>query len=634
MKSLHLYSLPFFLFLTIVATTTAQSSQQSQKERSAKKKNYTKISLQFDELLAQDSTDIRITDLNESSSKKIPHYSDLVYDSKKEYDYDFVRNVFCSPTYPEANKLNFLTALLNDGRQVVFHSDYTLYCKAAETQPELQNQLRNHYKKISTNDNGVFENYLYLDFVSKHHLSDKYELLKQYFEIRAIKPEKWINEYLYPLHIASKGRIEEAISLTRLLVEDVVSGEKNYIATGNHQEKSELFTYLYFSADEQQKKKILDLAFTYFDSVSKLGFASALGDFLEHASPDRYQQSIQQWLNTYESGTSEYDKRVYLSVLTNYGIPVLAQSLGYAYFKKFIESKSRWEDSNRDYDENMLRVAEYSMMGIDDATEQQNLLQQVASTNVYLKPENVDLNSRQFYGYIRLLRVHNPDLTASDMESTLPSEYAKHPHWRKILDRLTTEKLRDIDEYYSRKPGLSFESRLGLLQKHQYLEDRIISEYDEFNYRNGCHDDCQLLMETGSNIRFDTEGCVGGRAYEKLFDEAFRPVFRKNGLEFINIFESESSGQNNCSYHLNVANKNKLYSVQFEDCSDWFQTKPFVNAINIALRDSGTDKRLIFVDTGDQTTELMLSDPNQFVPLATELSIKVYAVSSGSGALN
>jgi hypothetical protein len=76
-----------------------------------------------------------------------------------------------------------------------------------------------------------------------------------------------------------------------------------------------------------------------------------------------------------------------------------------------------------------------------------------------------------------------------------------------------------------------------------------------------------------------------------------------------------------------------VYLFEFTNRSDWYEVKPLVKAINLALKGLESDLRLIFLDSQDQTTLLGLFNPNKFIPLANEINMYSYAVDYNDGLM-
>ncbi len=121
--------------------------------------------------------------------------------------------------------------------------------------------------------------------------------------------------------------------------------------------------------------------------------------------------------------------------------------------------------------------------------------------------------------------------------------------------------------------------------------------------------------------------------YKDLFNSTFLPVLTSNNIENIGIEEIQTINEGQCTYQIKIDNKKQVYEFEFTNRSDWYEVKPFVKAINLALKDIESELRLIYLDSQDQTTLLGLFNPNKFVPLAKEIKMYSFAVDYNDGLM-
>jgi len=464
-----------------------------------------------------------------------------------------------------------------------------------------------------------------LQFVTRNELDNDLELINRYFKDRNNLEHKFRGETKFPINLIRKGKIEEALNLVEMFVDDHKNGIIKSIHDGGHYEKENVFALLYFNGDEQIRNKTLNLAFDYYNSITR-GYTYSLSQFLKHVDPKRYNASIENWLIKYEEmDTTIYsNNNGYCSLLGSDG-RIIAEKKGIDYWNKYLQSEPRWKDSNVSFEQSMLDIAEACMKGISSKNDKESILNYILQNHRYFKSDETFKDSRYLKKFLNILYISNANISEERIESYLPERYKQYGTWKYAW--------KDVIAPQNNTKLMKLEEKIGIYVKHGFNTSEELDEYDKFIYSIGRLHDYDLIRETGNTIWFDTEGGMFPLDYKDLFNSTFLPVLTRNNIENIGIEEIQTINEGQCTYQIKIDNKEQVYLFEFTNRSDWYEVKPLVKAINLALKGLESDLRLIFLDSQDQTTLLGLFNPNKFIPLANEINMYSYAVDYNDGLM-
>ena len=369
----------------------------------------------------------------------------------------------------------------------------------------------------------------------------------------------------------------------------------------------------------------MDLAFDYYNRITR-GYTYSLSQFLKHVDPKRYIASIENWLIKYEEmDTTIYsNNNGYCSLLGSDG-RIIAETKGIDYWNKYLQSEPRWKDSNVSFEQSMLDIAEACMKGISNNNDKESILNYILQNHRYFKSDETFKDSRYLKKFLSILYISNANISEERIESYLPERYKQYGTWKYAW--------KDVIAPQNNTKLMKLEEKIGIYVKHGFNTSEELDEYDKFIYSIGRLHDYDLIRETGNTIWFDTEGGMFPLDYKDLFNSTFLPVLTRNNIENIGIEEIQTINEGQCTYQIKIDNKKQVYLFEFTNRSDWYEVKPLVKAINLALKGLESDLRLIFLDSQDQTTLLGLFNPNKFIPLANEINMYSYAVDYNDGLM-
>ncbi len=547
----------------------------------------------------------------------------LVYDNNKRYGWHFFNSVFCSEAIDESVKIDFVKEALADKELNIFRTFYRIYCPCLDTQTQLRDLLSNYFKEMNRDPDKRYESYFYLEFAAKNRIPGYLDLIEDYFSSRDTLEHFYINETELPLYLARAGQEQRALDLVEMFVAEEKSGKIGYIHDKGHDEKENIFAVLAFSDDPEISKKAIDLAFEYYRSPLR-SYTSGLAEFLKYYDVERYKKAIEYWLERYPTlDSTEYVVNSgFRTLMTGDGL-LVAKQLGYQYWELFINNLNKWKKYNQAIDDPMFAIAIASMKGTVKASEKQAIIDFVRKHNRFVSAESEARSRSQIKKFMELLHIAKPGISKAEIGSMIPARYED---WEYAYGQLN-----DRYDYPSNEP--SFSSKVEIFKKYGYAKNLKMDEYDKFLLHLGRLNVYRLLETTENLIWFDTEGGMFPLSHADLFKDEFQPVLLKNGIDFLSVNEVQDVKENICHYTINVSNSDKSYTIEFENGSDWYEVIPYVKALNRALIDQGSDLRLIYIDSQDQSTLIGLFDPNKFLPMAKELNLECYALHYGDGLL-
>lgn len=577
----------------------------------------------FDSIIQNDTTykvDIGdIQDFEQSPNTK----EILEYDKNERYSYHFFTTVFCSNTIEENSKLDFVQEALADPERDIFKSFYRIQCPCLDAQTQLRDLLSNHFKAMATKKGEDYEPFLYMEFAAKNEFPGYLNIIEDYFASRDTLSHLYFNETELPLYLIRAGQDERALELMEMFVEDQKNGKVAHLNDGGHDKKENIFTLLAFSDNPKISQKAIDLAFEFYHNDLR-GYTSSLAQFLEYHDLDRYKKALEFWLKEYPKlDSNEYVVNSgFRNLLAGDGLMV-AEYQGYQYWELFVNNLKRWEKYNQTIDGPMFDIAIACMKGTREASEKQAIIDFVRKHNRFVIDDSESQSTSQIKKFMKLLQIAKPGISKAEIGSMIPARYK---NWEYAYGQLD-------DQYYYQTDRPSFSSRVEIFQKYGYAQNLKMDGYDKFLFHLGRLNVYRLLETTENLIWFDTEGGMFPLSHADLFKDEFQPVLRKNGIDFLSVNEVHEITDNICHYTINVSNSDKNYQVEFKNGSDWYEVIPYVKALNVALKDQGSDLRLIYIDSQDQTTLIGLFNPNEFLPMAKELNLECNALHFGDGLL-
>jgi hypothetical protein len=599
------------LFCFFISTLQAQETQDSTID-------YTQL---FDSIIQNDTTcKVEIREAQNFVKTMVPK-PDLVYDKDKKYSWNFIFSVICSRNIEEAAKLDFVKAALADKEQNIFRYFYSGKCPCLDTQIHLRELLSNHFKAISTTPNNKYEAFHYLEFVAINQLPGYLNLIEDYFSSRDSLQHFYLNETKLPLYLIRAGQEQRALELMEMFVEDQKNGKISYLKDGAHAEKENIFTLLAFSDDPEVSRKAMDLAFEYYRNITR-GYTYSLGLFLEYHDIKRFKQALEFWLEEYPSlDSTEYSVNSgFRTLLAGDGL-MIAEQQGYPYWQLFVNNLNRWKKYNESIDDPMMNIALACMKGTKQASEKQAIIDFVKQHNIFIRNDSKARSRAMLKKFMELLILANPYISENEIGQIVPERY---DDWKYAYGQLKDRSVYQLDE-------TAFYSRVSIFQKYGYAQNMKLDKYDKFLFHIGDLNIYRLLQTTENIIWFDTEGGMFPLSYADLFKDEFHSVLLKKGIDFLSVDETHEINERICHYTITISNADKTYTIEFANGSDWYEVIPFMKALNMALKDSGSDLRFIYLDSRDQTTLIGLFDPNKFLPMAKELALYCYALNYGDG---
>ncbi len=576
----------------------------------------------FDKLIEEDSTLVKTSYEGENLSQKKIETVNLKYEPNQVYSRIFIERVICSKDIDEELKLDFVRVALKDSPKNIFKFFYEIDCPCLQKQHKLATLFTNYYQRISSTTNDKYKKHQYLEFIVRNNFSNSKELIDQYFLKRSnLKERRYVREVNLPVYLIKGGYVEEALSIARIFIKECTIGKLLNI-DGEHYRKENLFALLYFYGNPKVKKEIKDLAFRYSELRGFQFANSNLNLFLKYVDLNRYKKSVEKWLKEYESSDPN---NYYCSLLASDG-KLIAETLGFKYWKIFLRSKPNWKEHERRFDEVMISVSVACMNGIKSKVEKKEIIDYILNNNRYFKSDETSKESRFLRQFHQLLLAYKPSISDLEIESYLPERYKKYGAWKYSLEH---QKIRESFENSKHK----LIDRIKIFKKYGFYLDFEIDEYDIFIDSIGRLNSYDLLFKTQNLIWFDTEAGKFPVNNLELFNSYFKSVLFRNNITYLSLSEVHNLKDNLCTYCLEISGKNKSYKSEYEDNTDWYQVSHLTNLINLALKESGSNLRLIFILTGDQTTSIGLFDPNKFLPLAKELDIVIYATHYDDGLM-
>jgi hypothetical protein len=545
----------------------------------------------------------------------------LVYDKGKKYYWDFFFSVICSNAIEETAKLDFVEKALADKTQNYSRFFYTRRCPCLDTQIQLRDLLSNHLKEISYDPIENYETFHYMEFVAKNQLPGYVDLIEDYFASRDSFEHLFLNETELPLYLVRAGQKQRALELMEMFVEDQKKGKISHIKDGGHDKKENILTLLALSDDPEISRKAANLAFEYYRNILR-GYTSSLGEFLKYHDIERYKKALAFWLEKYPTlDSTEYVVNSgFRTLLAGDGL-LVAEEQGYPYWQLFVNNLNRWEKYNQTIDSPMFDIALACMKGTKKTTEKQSIIDFVRKHNRFVSSESTARSTSMIKKFMELLILANPYISENEIGHMIPERYND---WKYAYGQL-----KDRYVYQSDEPA--FDSMVGIFQKYGYAQNMKLDKYDKFLFHNRRLNIYSLLKTTENIIWFDTEGGMFPLSHADLFKDEFQPVLLKNGIDFLSVEEEQEITDNICHYTETIFNGDKTYKIEFENGSDWYEVIPFVKALNMALKDKGSDLRFVYLDSQDQTTLIGLFDPNTFLPMANELNLYCFALNYGDG---
>jgi len=113
-----------------------------------------------------------------------------------------------------------------------------------------------------------------------------------------------------------------------------------------------------------------------------------------------------------------------------------------------------------------------------------------------------------------------------------------------------------------------------------------------------------FLSVSGIYLWFDAE--VGMVPVD--YDELIRSLTKNSNGKFENTgiwMDAKTDAEYNVDYYIYLTANNRIYIAHPEDIGDWYDVEVVLQLLNTALIDSGLKGRYVFIDTGDQTVQIM-----------------------------
>ena len=250
----------------------------------------------FDNIVANSEISVAMPHEPARSTPDVNPRSILKYDSNRNYGIDFCQAVLYSPDIDESSKLTFIREALAD-KDPKYKMFFSTNCRSAVDQPNMAKLLDEHFRKISSDadPNDPYEAYKHFEFIIFNNLIGSNQLIDNYLANRPVKGMRFPYEAVLVSLLVHRDRTENALSIIKMLIQEIEAGESEYISTNiylDEEHDEDLFVSLYFNVDQTRKSEVVELAFLYGSSVGTKYWTTGMERLLWNTDEERYMQLL------------------------------------------------------------------------------------------------------------------------------------------------------------------------------------------------------------------------------------------------------------------------------------------------------------------------------------------------------
>jgi hypothetical protein len=155
----------------------------------------------------------------------------------------------------------------------------------------------------------------------------------------------------------------------------------------------------------------------------------------------------------------------------------------------------------------------------------------------------------------------------------------------------------------------------------------LVNEYIKWNIYSPSNEERSMstsfvlnyyLKQNFPQIHFDTEAGMVPLDYDKLL-KRFGELMRKELIGRIRVKQLSKEYDESYddyekimySIYIGVESQN-IYNVKLPNSGDWYSVSPLIKTLNLILKDNGSARRWINMETGDQTSRYILMSPSDY----------------------
>ncbi len=509
------------------------------------------------------------------------------YDLSDEY-LDFDSKVLCNSKIDESLKIDFLK---KDYEQEKPRFIISNKCDCIKTSPLLYKIIR---EKLISLDSGEssYLNIKLFNFSVTNNLDDASTMLNEYISKRETFDRRLKSRYKdssIPARLFEIGEFDKALTLLDTLVSEVLTKKTRRIDDGINDLSNNPFIVLHKHESPTYRKKVEDLAFIYYWSVSK-GLTTYLHEFLQKECSERYTEEYENRLRTLlgdENNASEFSSEIMKSR------SVLGPSLGIELWNIFQENSPYLDEDG---------IANSLFLSVDitkngNLTEQDKaqILEFILSNHPTISNQSSKKDNYDFDRYIRTLYALNPNLDEFEFEKLIPQKYSSTHNFKAY---------RNSSKYF-----VSYKDTNDIKQSIA-----IVKKYNSEFVVGGNWDNHELLTSTNRCIWFGSVDTRTPLKFRNIFTTHLLPYLINSEVLSIDLEETVNSEK-----HL-VSVITPTTKFTFEEQSQHFSEnmKLLIQSLNLALVEINNPNRFTFIDTGDENLMVVLLPKSETQTLIKE----------------
>ncbi|MEO1053990.1 MAG: hypothetical protein AAFX87_25355 [Bacteroidota bacterium] len=390
-----------------------------------------------------------------------------------------------------------------------------------------------------------------------------------------------------------------------------------------------VFEYLTIYGNDSIKQVTKDLLFKYLEKV-RFSSVSDYRALIRNEASEDFKAMVAVKKNSLDTikdpetrlKQEERFQQYYLSHYTRtHGMAALA------YVKPLLKIDEQYIRYNED-DSIHYRVTKYSVSAdVERALEALKTLAQYTSLDPSKKQEVMDvvkeadlLRAESYFwiGYMDIIKALYPDKSYNDFAALfeiVPDRARRYStpeaYWhKKIYDP------NDLDVY------LDYLNGLGIDTDHITAKDRFV-----FHKMYGTYDGEVMLWGVLGlakiSLNYDCETGQWPNPYDELMLQ-YLSLCKADLPDYAVKYKYEKLNDDyDTKYTAVLHNEKQGYVIHPGDFGDWYDPISVEAAFNQALRDQGTDKRFVQIDTGDQTVLTVYCNPGQLKLFANKFGLPI-----------
>lgn len=609
----------------------------------------------FDQVIKMDK-DFQIDENSEIPKSltidKIESESPLVYSEEINFWNDNLKEILDNPRFSELQKIELIETVLNDSSRDVFNNirgkAISYWLQSKEVKKLIDNYFTEKNYQISDDLN---EKYKYFEFKTKSLYPETYELITDYFENRPNKGLRYKYEGDLVYRLVQLNKHQEALHYLEILIEEYINGNSTHLpeigSRNDYFHDGYVFDFLCFSDQTEIKKKATNLLFyllenkdygtyylypltAYLDLNRHIKLLEKRFEYFKTVdfSPIKDYASNpdikNNWRNLVPKANAFYDF-IFINSIH------LGKTKGKELWQTFKETMPYW---------NLYQSIEMNQMYILENCFQDRSLTQSDKINILKEAKLTKrlFEDRDLYGsykarFLNLLVKTFPDkdiskqihyelgldgfIEYSYLQNITEDDLEPNPFRKKLEPNQIDEIVNDINRYAES-------------YKIQPIE---LTDQNRFSYSIGSPEALifDFFHKRDLMSWFDAESSMSPTNYKEFYELEFKKVLEENTQLELNVrSKSEQTDEDYFKYEIHVNSEYKNYTYRYEEHgTDWYNPQRLVKMINLQLINSGEKKRLVSVDSGDQTAIFILSEPNVLKELLSKYDIDCWAVTYG-----